>query len=143
MANGLLSKGITLGYKTKGGTGSVTNLPGLQSIPSLGGSPDKVDITTLADGERHYINGVKDYGDLAFKFLYIPATSTVESNYEAIKDLEESSGVPVEYDFEVGLADGSVFEFSGTMVASLDEAEVNAALTFTLSVGLTSAIELA
>ena len=131
MANGLLSKGITLSID-----GSV--IPGLQSIPSLGGTPDKVDITTLADAARHYMNGIKDYGDLAFKFLYIPADSTasVACNYTTVKAFDDDE----EHACVVTLADNTAFEFDATIVPSLDEAEVNQALTFTVNCGLTSDI---
>ena len=60
----ILSKGIKLSYSSTG-TESYTDLTDLLEIPSLGGSIDKVDVTTLADASKKYINGIKDYGDLA------------------------------------------------------------------------------
>ena len=51
---GLLTKGITLGYKN--GTGSsYTTIPNLQASPMLGGTPERVDVTTLEDSNRKYI----------------------------------------------------------------------------------------
>ena len=59
----LLSKGTKLQYAdTKAGT--YKTLYGLQSTPDMGGDPEKVDVTNLADGAKRYIPGVKDYGDL-------------------------------------------------------------------------------
>ena len=66
---GLLTKGIKLSYSTSGTT-SYTQIPDLMECPALGGSKEKVDITTLADGAYKYIAGLKTQEDLAFKFLY-------------------------------------------------------------------------
>ena len=69
----ILSKGIKLSYGTPangGGSVTYTDLTNLTEIPALGGTPEKVDTTTLADANKHYINGIKDYGDLSFKFFY-------------------------------------------------------------------------
>ena len=66
---GLLTKGIKLSYSTSGTT-SYTQIPDLMECPALGGSREKVDITTLADGAYKYIAGLKTQEDLAFKFLY-------------------------------------------------------------------------
>ena len=54
MAQGLLSKGIKFEYSTDGT--AYTEVKNLQEIPSLGGTPDKVDVTCLADGNKKYIN---------------------------------------------------------------------------------------
>ena len=61
MATGILSKGITLSYKE---AETFKVIPDLQEIPDLGGDTDTVETTTLADGAKRYIKGIKDYGDL-------------------------------------------------------------------------------
>lgn len=113
---------------------SYTDVPNLQSIPSLGGEPEKVDVTTLADGERHYINGIKDFGDLDFSFLYDNSTSG--SNYRTLKTAEGSTKA-----VKITLPDTTTFEFAANLSVSLDEAGVNDALTFTCSCGLLSDIQ--
>ena len=67
---GLLSKGITLGYKAASGS-SFTTLTDLQEIPELGNNaPEKIDVTVLSDGAKKSIAGLADTAqDLAFKFL--------------------------------------------------------------------------
>lgn len=129
---GLLSKGITLSYK-KNTTYEV--IPNLQEVPELGGSAEKVDVTTLADGNYKYINGIKDFGDLAFKFLYDNAGET--SNYRICRGLEEAGQV---VEWKVEFPDGTGFEFSGEASTVIDSAAVNAALTFTLNITLNSDI---
>lgn len=131
MAQGLLSKGIKFEYSANGT--AYTEVSNLQEIPSLGGTPDKVDVTCLADGNKKYINGLVDYGDLAFKFLYDNSSET--SNYRVLKGL---TGVN---HFKITFPDNTTFEFTGECSCSLDAASVNAALTFTANIALNSEIE--
>lgn len=130
---GLLSKGINLYYKN-GETYEL--IPNLQEVPELGGAAEKVDVTTLADGNYKYINGIKDFGDLAFKFLYDNSGET--SNYRLCRGLEEAGNV---VDWKVEFPDSTTFEFSGEASTAIDSAAVNAALTFTLNITLNSDIE--
>lgn len=143
---GLLSKGIKISYNS-GSAGSAvwTELTGLQSIPDLGGAADKVDVTTLADGNYKYINGIKDFGDLEFSFLYDASTSA--SNYQIIRGLEEDGEI-VEFkvEFPDAITSGSTghgtqFDFSGQVSTSIDGQEVNSAITFKMNVTLNSDIE--
>lgn len=130
---GLLSKGINLYYKN-GETYEL--IPNLQEVPELGGAAEKVDVTTLADGNYKYINGIKDFGDLAFKFLYDNSGAT--SNYRLCRGLEEAGDV---VDWKVEFPDSTTFEFSGEASTAIDSAAVNAALTFTLNITLNSDID--
>lgn len=129
---GILSKGITLSYKN---ADAYVVIPNLQEVPQFGGSADKVDVTTLADGNYTYINGIKDFGDLAFKFLYDNASET--SNYRICRGLEEAEQM---VEWKVEFPDGTGFEFSGEVSTTIDSASVNSALTFTLNITLNSEI---
>ena len=129
---GILSKGITLSYKKE--TQFVV-IPDLQEVPDLGGSAEKVDVTTLADANYKYINGIKDFGDLEFKFLY--SNSGTESNYRICRGLEEAGKV---VEWKVSFPDGTSFEFSGEPSTTIDGQSVNSAITFTLNITLNSDI---
>ena len=132
MANkavGLLSKDIKLSYCDTA-NGTFTELLDLQEVPELGGAADKVDVTTLADGNYRYINGIKDFGDLAFTFLYSA------ERYEEVKDLEDADTF-----WKVTFPDGVVFSFAGQASCATVGAGVNGALQFTLNINLTSDIE--
>ena len=129
---GILSKGITLSYKKD--TQFVV-IPDLQEVPDLGGSAEKVDVTTLADANYKYINGIKDFGDLEFKFLY--SNSGTESNYRICRGLEEAGKV---VEWKVSFPDGTSFEFSGEPSTTIDGQSVNSAITFTLNINLNSDI---
>ena len=124
----ILSKGIKLSYSSSG-TESYTDLTDLLEIPSLGGSVDKVDVTTLADASKKYINGIKDYGDLAFKFNYAKAQFTT------------LNGLTGSVNFKVTLPDTTTATFSGEPSVSLEGVGVGAAMTYTLNISLDSDIE--
>lgn len=130
-ATGLLSKDIKLSYKLAESDASYTELLDLQECPELGGAADKVDVTTLADGNYRYINGIKDFGDLAFTFLY-----SAERYEEVIDNL-----VDVVAWYEVEFPDGTKFDFSGMASANTSAAAVNGALQFVLTINLNSDIE--
>ena len=129
---GLLTKDITLSYKKDS---SYEVLDGLQEVPSLGGTPDKVEVTTLSDGSRRYIKGIKDYGDLTFKFLYQNDTET--SNFRVLRGLEESGKI---VEWKVNFPDGTGFEFSGECTVAPSDGAANAAITFNLTISLNSDI---
>ena len=124
----ILSKGIKLSYSSTG-TESYTDLTDLLEIPSLGGSIDKVDVTTLADASKKYINGIKDYGDLAFKFNY------------AKEQFTTLNGLTGSVNFKVTLPDTTTATFSGEPSVSLEGVGVVAAMTYTLTISLNSDIE--
>lgn len=129
---GILSKDITLSYK-KGDNFVV--IPNLQEMPELGGPADRVDVTTLADGNYKYINGIKDYGELAFTFLY--DNSGAESNYRVVRGLEEAGKV---VEWKITFPDTTEFVFSGEVSTAINSAGVNAALTFSANITLNSDI---
>lgn len=132
MATGILSKGITLSYKKNA---EYVIIPDLQEVPDVGGPADKVDVTTLADGNYRYINGIKDFGDLAFKFLYDNAGEN--SNYRICRGLEEAEQV---VDWKMTFPDGTTFAFKGEPSTTIDGQSVNSAITFTLNITLNSEI---
>lgn len=129
---GILTKGIKLSYKKQSTYEEILNL---QECPDLGGTAEKVDVTVLADGNKKYINGVKDFGDLAFKFLYDNSGAT--SNYRIVRGLEEAGSV---VDWKVTFPDNTEFAFSGEVTTSIDGASVNNAITFTANITLNSDI---
>lgn len=134
MVTGLLTKDIALSYK-KDSSSSYEVLDGLMEVPSLGGTPDKVEVTTLADASRRYIKGLKDYGDLAFKFLYDNSSAT--SNFRVLRGLEESGKV---IDWKVEFPDGTGFAFSGECSVAPSDGSVGGYIAFTLNISLNSDI---
>lgn len=119
----VISKGITLSYKTSGGSSSYTTLTDLQEIPELGGDSEAIEITTLDDAAHMYTDGILNYGDsLAFVFLY------KKEQFTTLQGLEGS------IEWKVSLPDNTTCTFSGTSSVKLAGVGVNAALTYTLSI---------
>lgn len=131
---GILSKGIKLGYSATGTT-SYTDIPNLQEVPDLGGTPDQVDVTVLTDSVYHNINGIKNLGELAFTFLYDNSSET--SNYRVLKGLEDDGTI---VNWQVTFPDGTKFTFSGQVSVTVNGAGVNTALQFTATIALQSDI---
>lgn len=128
---GLLSKGIKLSYFDT----AFVDLPNLQEIPELGAIAEKIEVTVLSDASKKYINGLKDYGDLEFKFLYVNATAT--DSFRVLSAFE--AGATTEQ-FQVELPDGATFTFSGQVSVKLDSVAVNAPLTFTVGIAMSTEI---
>ena len=109
-------------------------IKGLTDIPDMGATPEKLDVTTLADEYRQYINGVKDFGDLEFNFIY---ESGADGNYAQLAALE-GKGVQ---ECVVTFPDNATFSFEGDISVRILGVGVNAVITFAMSVALQSEIE--
>lgn len=130
---GTLSKGIELSYSTDSGTG-YSKLTNLQEIPEIGNNAkEKVDTTVLSDEAKKSIDGLGDTAqDLAFKFLYD------QTQFTTLAALSET------IDWKVKLPNDEVTAtFTGTPSVKLDSVGVGAALTYTLTVSVNSAITFA
>lgn len=117
---GILSKGITLSYKSGE---NYTELTNLQEIPDLGGEAEAVEVTVLSDAAHMYIDGILNYGDsLGFKFLYETEQFTALNALEGVQE------------WKVTLPDATACTFGGTCSVKFDGVGVNNALTYTLSI---------
>jgi len=113
--------------------GTPTKLENLMEIPELGSTPEKIDVTTLADRTKRYIPGIREYGDLVFKFLY--DNTNEEANYRILKDMDdngESAAFRIEY------PDGTSHQFEAIPAVKIDAGTVNVALTFSATMMLQS-----
>lgn len=120
----LISKGITLSYKTATGSDYIA-LANLQEIPDLGGDVEAIEVTTLADSAHRYTDGLINYGDsLAFKFL-------MGDDMTQFTTLHGLTGVT---SWKVTLSTNDACTFTGSSSVKLDGAGVGAALTYTLSI---------
>lgn len=128
-AQGILSKGIKLSYKTSSAS-TFTEVEDIQNIPDLGGAPEQVEVTTLADSARRYISGIKGSSQLEFTVLFDATKYAV---------VEALTGV-LSWKVEIGTSE---FTFSGQPSCRLNGAGVNEALTYTLTIDVNSEIEFA
>ena len=125
-----------MSYKTVGAS-VFTEIPYLMEIPELGGAPEKIDVTTLSDTAKKYIPGIKDYGDLVFKFLYDNASVT--ANYRVLKGLDDAGTTAT---FQIDYPDGTAHQFDAIPSVKLDAGTINGALTFSATMLLQSDIEI-
>lgn len=130
-ASGILTKNTNLSYSTDG-TSWVDLGADLQEFPDLGAAADQVEVTTLADSNRRYINGIKDFGSLEFTFLYDGAS---DSSFNKLAALEKAGKA---VNWKVTLPDSVEVTFEGQPSVALAGGAVNEAMTFTLSINLSS-----
>ena len=119
------------------GESSFAEIPHLMEVPELGGTPEKIDVTTLADKTKRYIPGIKDYGDLVFKFLY--DNTEASSNFRVLKELDDSVSTA---SFRLEYPDGTSHQFDAVPSVKKDAAAINGALTFSATMMLQSDIEM-
>ena len=133
MANEIITyKKTKLSYKASGET--YTDLTDLVSIPSLGGTTESIEVTTLADDAHMYIPGLIAYGDsIDFKFYW----RNGGTQFLALDALDGS------IDWKVTLGDGTTATFSGECSVSLEAGEVATATTYILSIKPNSKITIA
>lgn len=131
----ILSKGIKVEYQdvtsAQGPTGAAVEVKNLTSVPALGGTPEKVDVTTLDKGAYVYIEGLQTYEDLDFGMIY--DKTEYKKVYDAIGPTGSPAVKPVKY-WTVTFPDGVKFGFAGQANLRTEGAEVNGALTATLTV---------
>ena len=126
---GILTKGITLSYSTTGT--DYTVLTNLMEIPEIGnGEKEMIDVTVLTDDVKKSIAGLGDSSQtLSFKFLY------EKIQFETLMAFANSMK------WKVTMPDGVTATFDGTPAVRFDSAAPNAALTYTLAIGVESKIE--
>ena len=130
---GLASVGVTLGYSSTIPATTYTILDGLQEVPEIGGKVDKIDVTTLADTQKRYIQGLSDPGDLAFKFLYANGATT--DAFRVLKGFETSRALTA---FQVTFPDGMKIAFTAYVQVSVDAVKTGESIGFTANLIINS-----
>ncbi|WP_053983428.1 phage tail tube protein [Niameybacter massiliensis] len=122
---GMAATGTKIGYGATS-SGPHTEIPGLLEVPEIGGDPEKIDTTTLSDKVKTSVPGVKDLGDLTFKFLYDTET------FKTLNAIKEKKS------FKVTFPDNMTVTFDAIPSVKLGSAAVNGALTFSISMSIQS-----
>jgi len=130
----MLANGITLSVKKSGAT-SYAALSGLKEVPELGMEPEKVDNTTLADKIKITELGIGDPGDLAYTFKW--DNKEAGNSYRELREIADSGETA---SFEQKFPDGTRFQFDAQCSLKVGGGGVNAAIEYTLSLGLQSDI---
>lgn len=134
-------------YKTflmKGtGTGTLTyaKLVDIKEFPDLGGAPETIDVTTLSDGSRRYIPGIKGQESMTFTANY---DATDYATLKALEGSETHLGVWFGATVSDGVAtptgsDGK-FTFDGYVSVFVNGGSVNEPVNMTITVMPTSEV---
>lgn len=129
----ILSAGSKLEVKFKGGSDFV-ELDGVVSTPEMGSSPEKVDVTNLADKNKRSINGLNDFGDsLEFGMNYLAENDQFDKLWTAQdnKDILE---------WKLSYPDGRSFAWQGQPSIKLGAVEVGKQVDYTLSITVGSTV---
>ncbi|MBP5378567.1 MAG: hypothetical protein J6Y64_03390 [Ruminococcus sp.] len=112
-------------------------LYGLHTIPEMGGSPERLDVTNLEDSHKRSILGLGDVSDLNFGFYATKGeTDTVSQVRDTWNVLQayETAGTVLNWKLEY--PDGNGWEWKGSCHVKRDQVTVNTPIKFTLAVGL-------
>lgn len=111
---------ITIKQAGTSALATATRIYELKTAPSIGGTPNQIDATSLDDVNcKVYIPGLADYGQLDFTFNLMPAGET-NSNFDLLSKVDKSKTCEIVYtlanhnikitldnvyvDFEIGTA---------------------------------------
>lgn len=130
----MLANGITLGMK-KGSESTYTVLEGLKEVPELGVDPEKVDNSALSDSVKRNEIGIGSAGDMAYKFRW--DNKSANNSYRKLRAVADSLDT---VSFEEAFPDGTKFHFDAQCSVKVGGGGVNAAIEFTLTLGLQSDI---
>ncbi len=122
-SDGLAGTGTKLSY-SKDGT-SWTDITDVKTIPAVGGTPQTIDVTTLADTRQKQIPGIKQSSSLAFQCVY------KGDNFKKAQAICDNN---VTYKFKVTYPDGMTAEFEGRATLAMDSLSTNAAVGFTITI---------
>ena len=119
----------------KSGAEEFTELEYLMEVPEFGGTPEKIDVTVLSDNVKKYVPGIKDLGDLVFKFLY--DNTSEASNYRILKGMADANTSAT---FKISYPDGTAHQSDAVPAVKMDAGSLNGALTFSATMILQSDI---
>lgn len=98
----------------------------IDSFPDIGGSPEQIDVTTLVDRVKKYINGVQEQETMEFSTFL----KDDMSDYDELKALEDRE---LHYQVVIGATGKSAF-FDGKHTLKLNGGGVNEALKMTITI---------
>lgn len=114
-----------------GGSEKTLYLQDVKSVPEIGQSPDKIDVTTLTDEMKSYIKDIPDYSqDLDFVMLANPLNAP-NSNLKLIQDLIPSATYKWTIIYP---AHKAKYEIQGEWTYKMGAGSVSSALELTITV---------
>lgn len=125
-SHGLVSTGTILEF-AEPGTEEFKVVADVKTIPALGGAPQEVDVTTLTDTRVKNLEGIQAATSAAFSIQYKgPSWNAIHAK----------SGDRKQYNWRVTYPDGMQATMTGSFSIQFGEAQVNGALTYTLTISV-------
>lgn len=118
----------TIGTIVKVGTNTLHHVT---RIGTIGGAPNMLDATCMADTMKHSVLGVRDAGSFEIDYLYDNSDAT--SDYRVLKALETAGDAVA---VEITVADGTKFASTGYVSNSVEGAAVDELWKAKLTVAL-------
>lgn len=119
-------------YKATGSS-DYTKLCNIKSFPDMGGEPERIDVTSLSDGQRKYIPGVQDISSSTFTANYVAAD---------LQKINALSGQQTQFALwfgatgdvgqEVPSGSNGQYEWTGDIMAYVNGGDVNSAVEMTI-----------
>lgn len=134
MALGVIGAASVLKYKVDSGSlvliGNVTNISGPNA------TADAVDVTSLGDTDKKFIQGLRDGGDMTISLNYDPALSA----HQALQAyLDDNNAATLGWSLEYAGGDKIVFE--GPLVAVSPTNSTDGLVTMDITIKVSGAID--
>lgn len=126
-SRGLVSTGTILEIAEPGNTSDYKNVADIKTVPTLGGAPQEVDVTTLADDQVKQLEGIKAATSVAFSVQY---------KGPSWNEIHVKSGDRKQYNWRVTYSDGMQVTLTGSFSIQFGEAQSNGALTYTITISV-------
>ena len=119
-------------YKADGSS-DYTKLCDIKSFPDMGGEPERIDVTSLSDGQRKYIPGVQDISSSTFTANYV-AADLQKINALSGKQTQFALwfGATGDVGQEVPSGSDGQYEWTGDIMAYVNGGDVNSAVEMTI-----------
>lgn len=115
-------------------TVSYSKVVDITSFPDLIGAPERIDITSLSDGQRVYIAGISDRDDMTFNCNYTATNfSTVHNLENHIYEYALWFGATGDVGSETPDGSNGKFEWTGDIRAGVSGGGVNEAVQMTVT----------
>ena len=116
-------------------------LYGLNGYPDMGSEPERKEVTNMRDGNKRYIGGLQDTGNLSFDFYYnkeakADAGNVVNNSFADLKERENTL-----LDWRLTYPDGSYYTWKGKPTAYITAGKVGDVIAFKLSTSVESELE--
>lgn len=121
-------------YKASGSS-NYTKLCDIKSFPDMGGEPERIDVTSLSDGQRKYVPGVQDISSSTFTANYVAADlAKINALSGAQTDFQLWFGATGGVGEEVPDGHDGIYSWTGDIMAYVNGGDVNSAVEMTIVV---------